>query len=164
MRGWVVVMVITVLVASLASAARTPGQRCALAKLKAAARRTDAELRCAEKALAAGGTIDAGCMAGSGKAFDAAFRKAEAKGGCAPTADAAIVAALVDGYVNDLTAALPPVPSTSTTTSSVTTTTSTSTTTTLTPCGGVFPVCTGSCPEGQTCSALPMPAFPCVCS
>jgi hypothetical protein len=49
-------------------------------------------------------------------------------------------------------------PSTTTTTTaapgSTTTTTSTSTTTTITllPCGGLYPVCLGSCPEGQACT------------
>ncbi|HEV7733718.1 MAG TPA: hypothetical protein VGR62_16235 [Candidatus Binatia bacterium] len=41
----------------------------------------------------------------------------------------------------------------STTTTSTTTSGGTSTSTTFLPCGGLFPVCLGDCPAGQTCTA-----------
>jgi len=58
-----------------------------------------------------------------------------------------------------------PTTSTSSTssTSSTTTSTTATTTTTLLPCGGIFPVCIGSCPAGEQCTAA-LPAFPCVCT
>jgi len=55
---------------------------------------------------------------------------------------------------------------TSTSTSAEPTTTSTSTTSTssstLLPCGGLFPVCSGSCPPGEVCSGTVL-AEPCSC-
>ena len=54
MSGRMGVVVAVVLTASLASAAHTPGERCALAKLKAATRKTGAKLLCAERALVKG--------------------------------------------------------------------------------------------------------------
>lgn len=58
-------------------------------------------------------------------------------------------------------------PPTTTTTAGATTTTSTTTTSTTTstllPCGGLHPVCLGSCPDGETCSGENL-LDPCTCT
>src|SRR6185436_12905402 len=62
------------------------------------------------------------------------------------------------------TTSVPTTTSTSSTSSTTSTTTSTSTSsTTLIPCGGIFPICTGSCPPGQECTAATI-ASPCACA
>jgi hypothetical protein len=94
--------------ASLAHAASTPAQKCSAAKLKAANKKTAADLRCHKKAVLAGQPVDAGCLGKSQQRFERAFANAEAKGGCGTEGDAAEVAASIDAYVADLVDALEP--------------------------------------------------------
>jgi hypothetical protein len=138
-------LVATLAVAGVAGAKTTPAERCAVAKLAAANRKTAAELRCHETALLRGRPVDDGCLAFASAHFTAAFAHAERKGGCATTGDTGAVEAEVDAYVATLVGALPASTSTSTTT---TTPTTTSTTTTTVPCADTDPVCNGSCATG----------------
>lgn len=117
--------------------AGTAAQRCAIAKLKAAAKRNTARLRCHRTALAGGSTVDPDCLATAEAAFLSRFARIEARGGCATVGDAATVETSVDACVDALVSLLPAVPTTTTTSATATTTTApmcptTSTTTTTT--------------------------------
>lgn len=82
--------------------------------------------------------------------FTRAFGKAEGKGGCVSSGDAAAIEAKVDAFVNDLLDELPSAASTT----STSTTAMPGTTTTTIPVGcGVssFPTCGGACPVGEVC-------------
>ena len=116
----------------------SPGVRCAIAKLRAAAKKHGARVRCHSKALLAGQPVDAPCLAASEAKFDAAFARAEATGGCVTSSDAPAVEADVEACVGALVGLLAP---------GVTTTTATSSTTTTQPdfrCSPPFTAC-GSC-------------------
>jgi len=71
----------------------TPAQKCAAAKLKAAANKLAPKLACHQKALAHGATVSGTCLAHATSVFTVAFAKAESKGGCIVTSDAAAVEA-----------------------------------------------------------------------
>ena len=78
-------------------AAATPQDKCAAAKMKAAAKKAACQLLIDAKATVKGGTPDySKCTA----TFTAAFAKVEATGGCATTGDAASIERSVDEYVN----------------------------------------------------------------
>jgi hypothetical protein len=141
-----VLLVLATLVASPVRAGHpTPGEKCAVAKLKAAFKKMAKKAACNEKAVAANVPVDPACLAKAEQDFAAAFQKAEGKGGCATTADAAAIEGKVNACVADVVNALPPVPTTSTTS------TTTTTTTTLPACGDSFPACNGTCPPPQNC-------------
>lgn len=143
----------TLLVGSSAALAAqaTPGQKCAIAKLKAAFKKASAKGACYVKAVGKGVAVDPDCLAKAEEAFAAAFQKAESKGGCATIGDAAAIEGVVNGFVTGIVTALPPVPTTSTTT------------TTLPPCGESAPACNGTCPQvGASCGAFG-PMGSCVC-
>jgi len=149
----------------------TKGEQCAAGKLKAATKKTAARLACYQRTVAKGTEVSAACLSAATAKFNAAFGKAETRGGCATTGDQAAVEKMVDDYVAELVDALPSVPTTSTTTSTTsstsipTTTTSTSTTSTTLLCGGTLtPACNGSCPVGHICvGTSPTPGLPCFC-
>ena len=150
---------VTVLVLAAApiagrAAKTTPGERCAVAKLKAAFKKAAAKGACYEKAVSANTAVDAACLTKADEKFGAAFQKAETKGGCATVGDATNVEGLVDACVGNVVAALPATPTTST---------STTTTTTLVPCGSAeAPACNGSCPPEHQCAFLSTQGI-CVC-
>jgi mono/diheme cytochrome c family protein len=102
------VLVFTAGAAGLAQAASTPAQKCAATKLKATTRRVAAELKCHRKALVAGREVDPLCLAKAQARFDAAFAKAEARGGCDSVGETADVEAALDQFVEDAVAALEP--------------------------------------------------------
>ena len=78
-------------------AAATPQDKCAAAKMKAAAKKAVCQLLIDAKATVKGGTPDySKCTA----TFTAAFAKVEATGGCATTGDAASIERSADEYVN----------------------------------------------------------------
>lgn len=162
-RGYALVVAI-LWTAGVAGAKVAPATRCAAAKLAATSRKTAAELHCHQKALLHGQPVDASCIAFASARFTAAFERAEKKGGCTVTGDAATVEAEVDAYVAELTGTLP-TPTTSTVTSAETTTTTvtTSTTTTTMFCGGIAPACSGFCPGGHQCTIDPM-LIVCTCN
>jgi hypothetical protein len=92
----------------LAHAAATPGQKCAVAKNKAASKKVVAKLKCWQKAIAAGlDNADAACLTAAETKFTDSISKAEAKGGCAISGDAAAIESAVDTCVGDLVALTP---------------------------------------------------------
>lgn len=134
----------------------TPGQKCAVSKLKAAFKKTAAKGACYEKAVTANVAVEPACLMKADEKFSAAFQKAEAKGGCATTGDAATIEGLIDTFVLDVATALPAVPTTST---------STTTSTTLPPCGSAeAPACNGTCQQAEAhCGFSGTPGV-CVCA
>lgn len=90
-----------------ANAAATPAQKCASAKLKAAATRAATKLNCHAKAALGGSSVDAQCLAKADAKFATAFAKAEAGGGCIVNGDAGSTGAQVDGMVSNVVAATP---------------------------------------------------------
>jgi hypothetical protein len=135
-----------------ASAKPGPAQKCAAAKLKAAAKKISAKLACHQQALMHGGAPSPTCLAHATSAFTLAFARAEAKGGCAVTGDAASVEAEIDTMVTSLVGDFPVVP----------TTTSTTTTTTLPPCSGEGTSGCGSCGNGVCVRLCPGTTLACV--
>ncbi len=137
------------LVLAGAPASATPDARlCAIRKLKAASRKSAAELVCFEQAIASGAPLDPSCLAKADARFTAAFARAEARGGCVITGDAGSVETTVDACVENLVSVVP-----ASTTTTVTTTSSSSTlatTTTFPQCGALGNSCDGACPDGSS--------------
>jgi len=103
------------------AAAASPAVRCATAKLKAAAKKHGAKVRCHVQAILARKAVDPACLAAAEAKFSAAFARSEAAGGCFTSGDAPAVEDAVDDCVRTLVGLLPT--SATTTTSSTTTTT-----------------------------------------
>lgn len=89
-------------VASSVGAAPTPVQRCAVAKLKAAASANLTKLKCHQRAAAEPRPVDPACLQKADDKLAAAFAKAEQKGGCATVGDAARIEFQIDYCVNPL--------------------------------------------------------------
>lgn len=162
--------------------AATPVDTCAAAKLTAASKKAVSKLACYGKAVKKSTAVDDACLTKADQKFTEAFAKAEAKGGCSTTGDAAQVEAQVDAIVATLVSDEPgdcgatgdpcgPVPccpglvcqaSGSPTCQTSTTTTST-TTTTLPPCGITMPMCNGVCPTSLHCVGVLMPVGGVMC-
>jgi len=101
--------------------------KCAGAKIKAAGKKTAAVLSCYAKAVSKGTPLDSGCIAKADGKLTSAFSKAEAKGGCNTTGDAAAIETKIDSCTADVADDLTG-PSTTTTTTVTGSTTTTSTT------------------------------------
>src|SRR4051794_29017889 len=91
-----------------ARAAATAGQRCAAAKVKAVATDAAGILVCASKGAAHGIAADGACVDKQRVKLATAFSRAEAKGSCATTGDAAALTTLVDDFVGAVVGDLPP--------------------------------------------------------
>ena len=117
------IVVTAALAATSANAAVDPANQCAASKQKAAAKKLSDKVKCHGVAIKKGVAVDPACLTKAETKFDAAFAKAELKGGCATTGDAAAVEAFIDGVLSDLLAALPGAGGVTTTTSTTTTTT-----------------------------------------
>src|SRR5262249_7441648 len=143
--------------------AATPGQRCAVAKLKAAATKTASKLRCYRRALNAGAAVDQECLAAAETRFLARLGRIEGAGGCATLNDAAAVEAAVDACADTLVSILPASPTTTSTTSTTTTTApvcpTVPTTTSTTTAPGSTTTTTGG--PSATCSAIGSPCGQC---
>jgi hypothetical protein len=79
---------------------------CEGSKIKAASKKANCKAQLEAKQASKGGTIDPAKVAKCEATFSKAFAKAEAKGGCNTTADAAAIEAKVDAYVADVDAEL----------------------------------------------------------
>lgn len=90
-----------------ANAATDPGAACGLAKQKAAVKKLGAKAKCHAKAVKKGEPVDAACLTSAETKFDEAFTKAESKGGCITTADAASAEAMVDTWLDEMLEELP---------------------------------------------------------
>lgn len=82
--------------------AASPALNCAFAKQKAAVKKTAALLSCDRKALAAQTPIDPACVAAADARFASSFQKIEARGGCAPAGDVAVIEFFVDRCAEEL--------------------------------------------------------------
>jgi hypothetical protein len=80
---------------------QTPGQKCSIAKNKAAAKKIAAKLNCQQKALEVG-AVDPTCLTAAETKFNDAIDKAEAAGGCAVTGDGPTIESAVDVCVNTI--------------------------------------------------------------
>jgi len=89
--------------------------KCAGSKIKAAGKKASGILGCHSKAATKNTPIDAACTGKVEGKFTSAFGKAEAKGGCNTTGDAAAIEAKVDAFVVDVANELTPPPTTTTT-------------------------------------------------
>ena len=78
---------LAVAIASSAPAKPTPAQRCAAAKLKAAAVKIDRKLACHRAAVLAGRPVATACLLSAETKFGRAVAKAESTGGCTVTGD-----------------------------------------------------------------------------
>ncbi len=169
------VLAVLLLLATVEGAS-TPADKCAAAKLVAAGKKTGSKLACYGKAAKKGVTVDDACLGKAEQKFTAAFAKAEAKGSCRTTGDAAAIEADVDamlatlvtdepdhcGAVGDSCASVPCCPGLVCPASDPVvcqTSTTTTTTTTLPPCGGS--ICNGTCPPNLHCGHIVGPT--CVC-
>lgn len=143
-RSITLACLLTVAIASSAPAKPTPAQRCAAAKLKAAAVKIDRKLACHRAAVLAGRPVDVACLLAAETKFGRAMTKAESNGGCALTGDLESLEAACDACVDDVAGRTPVTTSTSTTTN---TTTSTACSGPNGPCGscGGAGVCTNTC-------------------
>ena len=94
--------------APFSRAASSPEQKCAVAKLKAATKKANAELKCQKKALATGQSVDPACLAKAQARFAQAFANAEARGGCKNAGDAPAVQDTVELFVDDVVTAVGP--------------------------------------------------------
>lgn len=135
-------LAIVLAVVAATGAATDPGARCAATKLKAAARKSSAELKCHANATGRGLQVDPACLAKADAKFTAAWLRIEAAGGCRTTQDGNSVESRVDAFVAGLAV-------------------------TLAPCGTVDGVCAGSCPFGLNCFEIGVGCFgepePCRC-
>ena len=134
------------LVAVSAHAATDPLTRCAVAEMKATAKKTTAKLKCYATAAEHKTVVDAGCLTKAESKFSEAWTRATAKGGCGGflgiPPDESTVEGKVDACVRDLV-------------------------TTVAPCGRVNGVCGGVCPSGEFCFEIGVGCFgegePCRC-
>jgi len=101
-------LTVCVAMAVPAAAGLDPTTKCTALKLAAAGKKAAAALKCNAVALKKGTALDAACVAGADVAFTAAFAKAEKNVTCAEPGDAATIGGLVDSFVGDVVAALPP--------------------------------------------------------
>ena len=87
-----------VLAALPAAATKDPAAVCSASKRKAAGKKANAKLKCVAKAAASkeNPPVDPTCMTKAEDKFDLAFTKADDKGGCLATSDAATIEASVD--------------------------------------------------------------------
>ena len=164
-------------------ASASPPSRCTAGKLRHAGQLGLCHLACSARAVKGRVSVDhsaiVACNARCRSRFARSFDRDEARSDCHTRDDATSVDAAVTAFtdcVADLFAVdgAPPcgdpttttvVPGTSTTSTVApgsTTSTTTSSTTTLLACGGVFPICAGSCPPGETCTGAQL-LDPCVC-
>jgi len=100
MRSILILASILVLGASDTSLAGTPpAAACAATKLKAAGKKAAAKLSCVAKAVTHGDPVDSSCLGKADDKLVGMFTKADTKGGCLATGDAASVGSVVDGGV-----------------------------------------------------------------
>jgi hypothetical protein len=123
--AWLLLGALLPAVSAGAHPGQTPGQKCSIAKNKAAAKEIAAELKCQQKALEVG-AVDPTCPTAAQTKFNAAIAKAEGAGGCAMTGDGQTIESAVDACVSAIvTLTFSGASTTSTTTPVATTTTST---------------------------------------
>ena len=96
-------------------AAKDLGALCAASKQKAAAKKFSDKVKCHGKAIKKGIAVDPACLTKAEGKFQAAFTKAEGKGGCLTTGDVNDIETLMDDTLTDLLEAIPATTTTTTT-------------------------------------------------
>jgi len=96
-------------VAAIPRGTTDASRACAASKLKAAGKRSRSRLMCFSKADRRNESVDLGCLGKAAEKFNAAFDKADARGGCVADDDAMAVAAVVDSGVSELVAEITPI-------------------------------------------------------
>lgn len=107
-RSAILAVTVAAMLAAAPARAADPPVTCAAAKQKAASKKLSAKVKCHGTARMKGQDVDAACLAKAEEKFEGAFQKAEAKGGCFTTNDAAAVESFVDGTLASLLTALSP--------------------------------------------------------
>jgi hypothetical protein len=130
-------------VLATAGAATDPGARCAGVKMKAAARKSSAKLKCHARATARGLPVDQACLDKAEAKFSSSWQRIEATASCRTTDDEANIENQVDAFVSNVARQ-------------------------LAPCGrGIGGVCGGTCPSGLNCFEIGVGCFgeaePCRC-
>jgi Dictyostelium (slime mold) repeat len=90
-----------------ANAGLSPGQSCAVKKLKASEQGFAALLKCVETSTISGGFPPGPCIQAAGARLTETFVKLEAKGGCVTTADDLPVRRLIEATAGNLAVLLP---------------------------------------------------------
>jgi len=85
-----------------------PLSKCSASKLKVSSKKAADKAKCYVKALTKGTTIDPTCLSKAEEKYSSSFAKAEAKGGCLTTGDAATIEGKVDAFIADLVSELVP--------------------------------------------------------
>lgn len=103
-----VLLVLTVAVGVAGSRSQlTMAEKCAAAKLRATSRKVAAEIECYSHAVRKDAAVHPDCLSKAETKFEAAFAKAEGKGGCVTIRDDIVTgsaaAAFVNGVVRSLT-------------------------------------------------------------
>ena len=88
--------------ASIAAAGPDPVDKCVAAKITASGKRFAAISKCRAKAVLAGAAVDSGCLDKAESKFLAAFAKAELRGACTVTGDAAVIDDAVGGCADTI--------------------------------------------------------------
>src|SRR5690349_5243448 len=104
-----VVLAIVVGMAASAGAGPSDAQKCAAAKIIATGKKIGAKVKCAGKGMLTALPADSTCLAKAEVKFSSTLAKAEAKGGCVLSGDAATLEALADDTVSDVAAFTPAV-------------------------------------------------------
>lgn len=85
-----------------AGGARTPAQKCAVAKARGALKRVRQELRCHQRAYELGTPVDPACLDVAKAKLERAIVRAERGGGCVRTGDGDAIREAVGGCVDDI--------------------------------------------------------------
>jgi len=78
------------------------GNSCNASKLTATGKKCSAKARCVGTAAAKGGAVDGSCLTRAETSFASAFGRADGKGTCSTSGDAATIEGKVDAHVQDL--------------------------------------------------------------
>src|SRR5438874_331554 len=96
-------IVVTLFLLAIAAApAAAQGNGCNASKLTATGKKCYAKVRCVGVAAAKGGAVDGQCLTRAETNFASAFAKANAKGTCSTSGDAATIEGKVDAHVQDV--------------------------------------------------------------
>jgi hypothetical protein len=110
LRHMIAFVAVLAVLPCLAHAAGTPGQKCAQAKNKAASKKLASKLKCWQKAIGSGATVDPACLTAAETKYGSAIAKIETKGGCDFPGDGATLEAVVNNAVAALTPFTPASP------------------------------------------------------
>lgn len=109
-RSAILAVTVAAVLAAAPAQAADASVTCANAKQKAASKKLSAKVKCHGTARKKGESVDPACLTKAEGKFNDAFAKAESKGDCATTNDAAEIEALVDDTLASLLAAVSAVP------------------------------------------------------